>query len=737
MGEVYRATDTQLGREVALKVLPASMAGDPYRLKRFQQEARAVAALNHPHIVTLYSVERDGDVQFLTMELVDGGTLDRAIPESGMMTAQVVELGRALAEALCAAHEKGIIHRDLKPANIMVTRDGRVKVLDFGLAKAVATEAAAQADTTVTHLGLTHAGTVVGTPEYMSPEQLVSAAVDHRSDIFSLGIVLHRMATGRRPFAGKTSAELATAILRDAPPLLTDVRPETPRALAALIRRCLEKEPAQRPQSAREIAGALRAIGDGLRNGGAAGVAGGKGANGSSDGGPSIAVMPFQSLSTDPENEYFSDGLAEEILNALSGVQGLTVASRASSFWFKNKPAEMSEIASRLHVANLLQGSVRRAGNRLRVTVQMVDASNGFQLWSERYDRQMEDVFEIQDEIARGIAERLKVTLGAAARPVTTNTEAYEMYLKGRHFWHLRSPKALETALRCFEATIRLDPEFALAYAGLADCYSILRFYGSRPAHETRDLAREAMLKAMQLDPNRWETAFSRGMYKFYFEKNWQSAEEDFRRAIAIQPKSSLAQVYVALFLLVRGRMEESVRHLDLALAADPLSASAHGIAAGVLAAQGEYERAEQLAARAYELQPEYLFALWTRGTTLSCMGRHEQAVKLLERTLAAVPSPMFLGMAGFCYARAGRDGDVQRILDELHGLTASGEFVSASCLLQVYAGQGDRAAIRRTLQQAIDEPAPPLMVRLAGTGLEECRDDPEIDRLHREFFGW
>jgi serine/threonine protein kinase len=753
MGEVYRATDARLGREVALKVLPASMAGDPDRLKRFQQEARAVAALNHPHIVTLYSVERDGDVQFLTMEVVDGETLDRAIPESGMTAALVAELGRALAEALSAAHERGIIHRDLKPANIMVTRDGRVKVLDFGLAKAIAPDSSPDAN--VTQIGLTRVGTVVGTPEYMSPEQLVSASVDHRSDIFSMGIVLHQMATGHPPFAGKTSAQLATAILRDVPPLLTEVRPQAPREMAALIRRCLEKEPAQRPQSAREVAGALRDIGDGLRmasavsfqnatspsdaGSGTRGIGAGEsrtGASRTSDSGPSIAVMPFQSLSTDPENEYFSDGLAEEILNALSGVQGLTVASRASSFWFKGKPAEVSEIAGKLRVANLLQGSVRRSGNRLRVTVQMVDASNGFQLWSERYDRQMEDVFEMQDEIARAIAGRLQVTLGAA-RPVTTNTEAYELYLKGRHFWHLRAPNSIRSAMECFEEAIRLDPGFALAYAGLTDCYGILQFYGWVPAEVHREKARAAVEEALRLDPQRWEVQYSAGLFKFYFEREWRGAEPHLREAIRTAPRAALAQVALGLFLMVAGRTEEAAEHTQLACRLDPLSALIHGIAAGTFNALQQFDEGQRVAERALELQPEYLFGLWARGVGLSYVERHEEAIRSIERAVGISRAPVFLGLLGWAYARAGRIVDAQSILGELEERRSRGEYVPAFARFNLYLGLGDLSAIRTAMAQAIAERSAPLSLALCGLDIQKIRNDAEIDRMFRELFGW
>lgn len=462
MGEVYRATDTRLHRDIALKVLPPDMASDPERLARFQREARAVAALNDPHIVTLYSVEEAEGIPFLTMEFVAGESLDRSIPTRGLPVVQMLEIARALADALVAAHEKGIIHRDLKPANIMVSSEGRIKILDFGLAK----ETAATADDAT--IDRTELGRVIGTPAYMSPEQVLGREVDARADIYSLGIVLHEMATGRRAFQAATSAELVSAVLRDTPPVVTEVRPELPPELARLIRRCIEKDPLHRWQTARDVANELRDLEQSRRQASSPGQALG----------PSVAVMPFQNLSSDRENEYFSDGLAEEILNALSQVEGLTVAARASSFYFKGKSTEMSEIASRLRVANVLQGSVRRAGNRVRGMVQLVDLRNGFQLWSERYDRQMEDIFEIQDEIAHAIADRFKVTFGSGARRSTTNVEAYELYLKGRHLWHQRSPATLRAAIKSFEQAIQLDPEYALAYSGLADSYGILQFYG-------------------------------------------------------------------------------------------------------------------------------------------------------------------------------------------------------------------------------------------------------------------
>jgi serine/threonine protein kinase/tetratricopeptide (TPR) repeat protein len=731
MGEVYRATDTKLGREVALKVLPAEMARDPERLARFQREARVVAALNHPHIVTIFSVEEADSINFLTMELVEGESLDRLIPPNGLAVERIVNIAGALAGALAAAHEKGIVHRDLKPANVMVTSEGRVKVLDFGLAKEP--QADNLGDETMTSAARTQEGIVMGTPAYMSPEQVAGRPLDHRTDIFSLGVVLHEMATGRRPFAGTSSAELGSAILRDSAPSVTDVRPDLPADLARIIRRCLEKDPHRRVQTARDVTNEFRDLADATRT-----PSSGSSVVSATDSGPSVAVMPFQNLSNDPENEYFSEGLAEEILNALSQVEGLRVAARTSSFYFKGKPSEMSEIAARLRVGNVLQGSVRRAGNRVRVTVQLVEVKNGFHLWSERYDRQMEDIFEIQDDIARAITERLKVTLGEVAKRSTTNPEAFELYLKARHHLHQRSPATLRAAIQCFEQTIKLDPQYALAYAGLAECYGILRFYGWMSHEKARPPALAAMTQAMALAPSLAETNFSRAFYTFYFERAWREAEPHFQKAIAMNPRSSLAQAYYGQFLTTAGRAEEAIKHATLARQLDPLSPIIHCLSAAILSTIGHFDAAERSVQRALELQPDYIFALWIRGLVLCGLGRNEEAIEPLERAATLSRDPIFVGLLGFGYARAGRSDDATRLLRELEDRASRGEYIPAFTSLNIYIGQGDLPAIRQALAKALAENTPPLTLRVTtGQFLDALRSDPEIRRLHFEFYGW
>ena len=723
MGEVYRATDTRLHRDVALKVLPGGMADDPERLSRFQREARAVAALNHPHIVTLYSVEEVDGVPFLTMEFVSGESLDRRIPPGGLPVTQLIEIARALADALVAAHEKGIIHRDLKPANVMITGEGRVKILDFGLAKDTAGTRPDDAT-----LDRTELGRVMGTPAYMSPEQVQGREVDMRTDIYSLGVVLHEMATGRRMFEGASSAELVSAVLRDTPPIVTDVRPELPSELARIVRRCLEKDPLHRWQTARDVANELRDLEHSRRHVTAP----------VQSHGPSVAVMPFHNLSPDPENEYFSDGLAEEILNALSQVEGLTVAARASSFYFKGKPTELSEIASRLRVANVLQGSVRRAGNRVRVTVQLVDLRNGFQLWSERYDRQMEDIFEIQDEIARAVAERFKVTFGSSARRSTTNVEAYELYLKGRHLWHQRSPATLRAAIKSFEQAIQLDPEYALAYSGLADSYGILQFYGWMPPEEGRKPAHDAMMQALKLAPDLWEVNFSRGFHSIYFERDWQNAAPHFEKALQINPRSSLAHVYYGLFLMTAGRNEDAVPHGIKACELDPLSPVIHCISVAIFINTARYAEAERRASNALEMQPDYIFALWVRSLALSALDRHGEAIASMERAVMLSRAPIFAGLLGFIYARAGRQEDASRLLHEIEDRGSRGEYIPSFSKLVIQVGMGDLEGIRASLAEAISAATSPIPIRvMCGRYLETFRSDPEIRRLHLELFGW
>jgi serine/threonine protein kinase len=711
MGEVYRATDTKLDREVAIKILPADVANDPERLSRFTREAKVLASLNHPNIATVFGVEEGA----LIMELIEGDTLADRIRKGPIPAEEALQIAMEIAAAMEYAHERGIIHRDLKPANVMAA--SRVKVLDFGLAKV---RENLESDATITCE--TQLGVILGTAAYMSPEQASGKPADARSDVFSFGVLLYEMLSGQRAFSEESPISTLAAILHKQAKPLREIAPTVPAMLESIVARCMEKDPSVRFASMALAKKALKDLGQTPPS--TAEIA-------------SIAVLPFTNLSADKENEYFSDGLAEEILIALSRVEGLRVTARSSSFSFKGKSAEMSEIASKLHVANILDGSVRRAGNRVRVTVQLVDARNGFQLWSERYDRQMEDIFEVQDEISRAIADHLKVTLVVGVKQATKNLEAYELYLKGRHLANQRMPGTVRTAIQSYEQAILLDPEFALAYSGLADCYAILRVYGWISAEEGGPSALAAMSRAVALSPNLWEVIFSRALYTFYYGRRWRDAGPDFLKAVSCNPHSSLANGYMSVYNAMIGRTDEALAHIRQACRLDPVSSYIHGLTCCSLHLLRLYDKAESYARKALELQPNYLFGLWMLGLTLSSLNRHQEAVETLEQVVAISRAPIFIGLMGCTYERAGRSEDATRLLSELEERRIRGEFVPAMCFLSIHAGKGNIPEIRRSLSEAIAESCPAFTMRLTSYPMDSFRTDPEINRMLVELLGY
>ncbi len=712
MGEVYRATDTRLDREVAIKILPAALANDPERLARFTREAKVLASLNHPNIATIYGVEEGA----LVMELIEGDTLVERIAKGPIPVEEAVRIAKRIVDALEYAHQRGVIHRDLKPANVKAA--GRVKVLDFGLAKVQET---AGSDETIS--GATQAGIILGTAAYMSPEQVECKPVDARSDVFAFGVLLYEMLSGRRAFSEASPISTMAAVLHKEPRPLREIAPHVTPGLESIVTRCMAKDPSARFPGMGPLKQALKDLTQPAVR---------------SSETPSIAVLPFANLSADKENEYFSDGLAEEILIALSQVDGLRVAARSSSFSFKGTNTAMGEIASKLHVANVLDGSVRRAGNRVRVTVQLVDAGNGFQLWSERYDRQMEDIFEVQDEIARAIANQLEVALGAGVKPATQNLEAYELYLKGRHHCSQRSPSSVRLGMKCFQQALELDPGFALAWSGLADCYGILRVYGLISHEEGKSPALAAVTKAFELAPELWEVNFSRAFYAFYFVSNWREAGPHFQKALAINPRSSLAHAYYGIFLAQDRHPDESFAHVTLASQLDPLSPFIHGLATFPYVIPGRFEQALRSASQAVELQPDYLFGQWAKGLSLCLLHRNEEAVETLEKVVAASRAPLFIGLLGTAYGRAGRRNDALRLLNELEDRSSRGEFVPAFTLLSVHAGLDDIPVIRQALASVQAESTPAFsLTATSALFLNELRSDPEINRMLVEIFGY
>jgi serine/threonine protein kinase/Flp pilus assembly protein TadD len=699
MGAVYRATDATLGRDVALKILPSEVAVDPDRLERFRREARAIAALNHPNIVTIYSVEQADGVHFLTMELVSGQPLDRLIGDTLLPVEQIMAISQALAEALAAAHGKGIVHRDLKPANVILNESGHVKVLDFGLAK-VQSSAPGSSSDSATNLA-TSLGMVVGTPAYMSPEQVSGVMVDHRTDIFSLGALLYELATGVRPFRGRSPAELASSILRDEPRPASELRPSVPTPLARVIARCLEKDATTRYPTMSDVSKALKS--------GPAPAAAEKG--------PSVAVLPFQNLSADPENEFFSDGLAEEILNALSQVEGLRVAARTSSFTFKGRTTDVSEIGSKLHVSTVLDGSVRRSGNRIRVTVQLVDVANGFQLWSERYDREMADIFDVQDEIARAIAEKLKVTLtaGPGARLVkqaTSNVEAYELCLRGRALLLKRGRHVLE-GIECLRRAVDLDPEYAAAWSGLSDAYTVRGYWGMVPPGETMPKGLTAARRAVALDPELAEGHGALAMALLLWERDYPGALAEFHRCFELNPGYTQGRTWYGLFYLgwVTGRTTEAVAEVRRALETDPLSAYSTTTTAMALFCDGQTAEALELARRGVERDADSLLTHWVHAMAAQYEGHLDEAFAAFKRAEAVSGShPYPIAHAVVACADHGKTAEARveyaRLLD-----LAARRFVPPTQLSLAAAAVGEIDKAIELAHQACDERDPALII--------------------------
>jgi len=658
MGEVYRARDSRLGRDVAIKVLPEHLTRDADLLARLGREARAVAVLNHPNIVTLHSIEQAGDTRFLTMELVEGESLAKLIPPGGLSLGPAVEVAIALAEALAAAHQKQILHRDLKPGNVMLTEDGRVKVLDFGLAKSVASVVSAEPDATRTvtaATSLTGAGTLVGTVPYMAPEQLCGRAADVRTDLFALGVVMYELLTGRRPFGGESVAELSTSILRDPPPPLIGVRPEVPDALEHVVRRCLEKEPAGRFQSAWEVRDALRQIRRRLERHDPDQANGGPGTHAPPTAAAppaprlAIAVLPFANMTGDEENEYFADGLAEELLNVLAKIRTLRVAARSSSFQFKGHHQAAEVIGRKLNVSTLLEGSVRKFGRHVRIAVHLVNAVDGYHLWSETYDRTLEDILALQGEIAQSVVMKLRATLmaeepeGATGRTARAEVaeagkgrgasgEAHRLYVQGRYFIDRRTRPDSEKGMGYLREALEIDPGHALAWAELSRAHSNAAGHGWVPVAEGYVGAREAAERALALEPGLAEGHASLAWVRITYDWDWTGAEGSILRALELAPGSPWALRVAGVMAQNVGRLEEAMDCYRRALEQDPLSSSAYQNLGSCYRAADRLADAEAAFRKALELAPQRVGTRASLALVLFAQGRGREAPAEAER---------------------------------------------------------------------------------------------------------
>ena len=600
MGIVYKAEDTKLRRTVALKFLPAAMALDPQAKKRFLREAQAAAILDHPNICPVHEVDEAEGEMFMAMAFIEGRSLKERIAEGPLPLIEALGIAVQVADGLKSAHDRGVVHRDIKPANIMLNSEGQARITDFGLASLEG------------GIDLTRPQTVLGTPAYMSPEQFRGDKTDGRTDVWSFGVTLFETVTGRRPFAAERAADVRDEILNDVPPAPSSLRPEIPPGLDEVILRCLRKKPEERYQHIEGVLSDLRS--EGVRAPGPAGAAAPR-----SGALPSVAVLPFADMSPGKDQDYFAEGLAEEIIHALARIQGIKIVARTSAFALKGMKLDVREIGKMLGVGAVLEGSIRKAGDRLRVTAQLIDAATGMHLWSERYDREERDVFAIQEEISLAIVEHLKVTLlsrekAALRKRSTTDTEAYNQYLKGLYFMARPDAGSYAKALDFFRSAIEKDPNFAAAYAGMAFLYSSLGILNLAPPAETWPKAKAALHKALTLDEDLAEAHAVAAQVAFWYEWDWDAAARSFDRVLSLNPGDATSHGTRGWLLLNRRRFDEALREAKKAIELDPLMPLYYAWSVGLHWSIGKPDEALSEFAKAMEIDPNLGLAYFHAG---------------------------------------------------------------------------------------------------------------------------
>jgi serine/threonine protein kinase/Tfp pilus assembly protein PilF len=767
MGVVYLAEDSRLGRAVALKFLSEELSRDPRAVERFQREARAASALNHPHICAVYDIGEHAGRHFMAMELLEGTSLHQLIAGGALPTDRILELGVELADALEAAHAKGIIHRDIKPANIFVTDRGHAKLLDFGLARPPLDRPAMTAGPTVEHL--TEPGSVLGTLAYMSPEQVRGEALDAHTDLFSLGCVLYEMTTGRPAFGGSTPGTIHEAILNRAPIPVGRVNPESPPRLEEVINKALEKDPKLRYQHASELRADLQRLKRDSDSGSMVsrreaaspvGVSGWRrlwpiaasasavavllaagmqlsGLRSKGDAITSVAVLPFVNSSGDADGDYLSDGITESLIANLSQVRSLRVTARSTVFRYKGKEVDPQKIGQDLHVGAVLSGRLLQREGTLVVRSELMDVANGTQLWGGQYNRKVADVFALQDELSKEISERLRLRLTEdekqrLTKRYTDNAEAYQLYLKGLFYWNKRSPDGMQKAVEYFNRAVETDPAYALAYAGLADSYNLMSFFNIVPPGAAMPKAKAAAAKALEIDSSLAEAHISLAYASFTYDWDWPAATRHFDRALALNREAAINHTYYPFYLTVAGRFEEAISAAKRALALDPVSASLSHTLAVQLALARHFDESIEEGRRTIELDPSFAVAYDVLGGALAAKGLFSEALPHIEKAVtlsraAAIP----MANLGYVRARLGQPAEARRILQQLAN-AAKERYIPAVAFAIVHVGLGENDRALEWLEQAYEERFNRLAYLRREPVWDPLRPDPRFTDLLR-----
>ena len=727
MSRVFLAEDTRLGRHVVVKLLSPEL-GAGVSAERFEREIRLAARLQHPHIVPLLTAGDVDGLPYYTMPFVAGASLRERMLAGPMPTLEAQGILRDVAKALAYAHRQGIVHRDIKPENVLLS-EGTAMVADFGVARAISAATTLAGDATITQLG-----TQIGTPAYMAPEQAAGDPdVGFRADLYAFGVMAYELLAGQHPFAArKTAHALIVAHLTEQPVQLGTHSTEVTPSMSSIVMQCLGKDPLDRPASASDVVAALERSSSGPAAAPSMRVQ-------TPAPGATIAVLPFVNMSGDPENEYFSDGITDDIIGALTPVRGLRVAARASAFSYKGKNESLATIGTTLGVANVLQGSVRRAGNRVRVTAQLMNARDGFQLWSERFDRDLDDIFAIQDEIARSLVDRLELALGLrhaaalVARP-TEDLEAYELYLRGREAVQQRSPPSLRRSLEFFERAIARDQGYARAHLGIAEAYIALGVYQVIPPSEARARAEEAIARAATLKPDLAATSYLRAQLKLYLRPDWPTARDNLTESLRRDPNDALANVFMGFLCGLLGERAERSRWTAKAVTFDPLSPFVRGIAGMSHYVTEDYEEALRLYEEGLALDSNSVLCLWLSAIALERLGRfHEELERMRRAVDLSRRAAIMVGLECRALFRLGRVEEAHAILEPLL-FRASQDYVAEALWLFPALLEGDDDAKASAIQRNIDAGTGPATLAVAvGVELKALLPHPRLGPLVRQ----
>ena len=758
MGDVYLAEDTKLGRKVALKLLPSELAENEERRARFVREAKAASAIDHPNVAHIHEIGEADGVHFIAMQFVDGKTLAARVKDGNLGTTSIINIGLQVADALDAAHAKGIVHRDIKPANLVLTDRDQIKVLDFGLAKSLAASEPSQDSDAATEVK-TDAGMVMGTVHYMSPEQALARDVDGRSDLFSLGVVLYELTTGRLPFSGGSVTETIERIANAEPDAIARFNYDAPPELERIIRRCLEKNPEERYQTAKDLLIELKHLKRDSESGAVvapvplsgkrllrpvlalgaivlAVVAGGFFfSSGDSERIDSLAVLPFENGSGDPEAEYFSDGVTESIISSLSKLPDVRVISRTSVFRYKGQAIDPEKVGQELGVDALVLGRVVQRGDDLAVSAELVRADDSGQLWGEQYQREAADIFSIKNDMAREISDALRIQLtneqeDLLTKQYTTSPLAYQAYLKGRYHWNRRTEEGIRQAIVHFQEAIDDDPSYALAYTGLADSFSLLGYYYTSP-RDTFPRAKQAVERALTLDDNLGEAHVSLAWILCMYDWDFDEAEREFLRGIELNPIYANGHFWYSIYLEATGRYDEAVDRARMALELEPLSLVMNAIYGRWLSRAGRYEVSHEQLGKTVELDPTWAFTRWVVGQNYAQQGLYSQAVPHYEQAVMLDDSPIWIGWLGRAYAKSGRVDEARSSLERLDALDET-QYVSPFLRAGVYAGLGDLDSFFEWMERAVQGRASDLPLLRVYRWSEDIERDPRYAELLR-----